>query len=280
MDWTLIEPCCGTASLSLHLLGAKQALLPYQGSKWRYRKPLEQLVRELGFVGAPSTAVLTDAGPLGLVMDTLGDRRVLKKVILELEALEQEDPLKIFTWLNGSSPPRDKALFSARFLFLQRLSFSGKAVGVIGHRWVSPGFNKTSAYGLASTNKFGKINPMIPSLLRVLRGYLEDLPYGVIFSNQGQAFRPPHEKIAGRTLVYLDPPYKDSTDYPNGAMLREEVVELAQAWASAGASVVVSEGEPISELTNKSWAYQRISAGRNDTSKFRGKQEEWVTYAA
>ncbi len=76
--------------------------------------------------------------------------------------------------------------------------------------------------------------------------------------------------------MYIDPPYVDSTAYPDGQMTRAEVVALASAWRDAGAAVTVSEQHG---LDLPGWERVRLYAGRDDSSPFRGKQPEWVTFS-
>jgi hypothetical protein len=272
VSYTLVEPCCGSSAFTLHLLGATRSLLPYQGSKWRFRHGIQQQAEALGFVGSPSRVVLTDPGPWGRVMGIVVNSEQRRELISMLDELAAEDPRAAYDRLHGSVVPEDAVVFAAEFLFLQRLSFSGKAVGCSSGRWASPGFNSSSAYGLAPTERFGEVKPMVPSLIGVLRGLkLRD----VDVEARQEAAAPP-TGAASRTLVYLDPPYADSTRYPDGSMDRDEVVALAAAWRFAGAAVMVSEqhGVPI-----PSWSRGLLNAGRQDTSPFRGKQQEWLTYA-
>ena len=275
-DWTLVEPCAGSAALSLHLLGARRSLLPYQGSKWRFRHSLAARAAELGFAGRPARVVLTDPGPWG---DTLGVvlAAAARQALIEvLGAWCEEDARTVYERIHGRPVAEAPVQAAAEHLFLQRLAFSGKAVGVRGGRWASPGFNTSSAYGLPSTDRFGAVKPMMPSLVRVLAGYGAQLDARVAVQVRRESARAPAGPCA-RTLVYLDPPYAGSTAYPNGQMGQGEVQALAEAWRSAGAAVIVSEqrGVPLA-----SWARERLYRGRNDTSPFRGKQEEWVTWAS
>lgn len=273
--WTLVEPCCGSAALTLHLLGARRAILPYQGSKWRFRKELAALVERLGFAGPPGRVVLTDPGPWGRVIGVLLRREPRRALIGALEVLGRRDPGEVFAELQGGQVPQAEVRFAAEFLFLQRLSFSGKAVGTRDGRWLSPGFNKTSAYGIPATDRFGAVKPMIPSLIRALRGYDRALIEVDVDARCEGAAAP--GEIDARTLVYLDPPYVESTRYPDGQMTRRQVEALAQAWAARGAAVVISEQHA---LALPGWKRLRLSSGRDDTSPFRGKQQEWVTYRA
>jgi hypothetical protein len=259
--------------MTLHLLGARRSLLPYQGSKWRFRKALEPLLQ----LEAPPTEVtLTDPGPWGAVLPVvIGEAR--GALIERLEAMAARNAREVYDGLHRQPVSSDAVGFAAEYLFLQRLAFSGKAVGVVDGCWNSPGFNSSSAFGLAGTERFGKVNPMVPSLIRVLRSY--DLrPVRLTGGQRGAA--PPDGPLTGPTVVYLDPPYVDSTRYPNGRLSRDEVVSLARAWHQAGARVLISEGEAVSELVAEGWQAVCLTAGRGDrgdTSPFRGKQPEWVT---
>ena len=171
MTWTYVEPCCGRASVAFAWLGATRSLLPYQGSKWRFRRALMDEARGLGLHGAPTVVRVSDVGPFGIASPTCLDTAGREAVIERLEALAARDPREVFEALQFACVPEDPASYTAELLFLQRLSFSGKAVGDRDGRWVSPGFNASSAYGLPATERFGRVSPMVPSLLRVLRGY-------------------------------------------------------------------------------------------------------------
>jgi len=273
--YTLVETCCGSAALTLHLLGARRPLLPYQGGKWRVRRELAEVLRQRGYHGAPSQVVLTDPGPWGIAAGAVVDGGVRERVIERLVAFAERDPREVYDALAGAAVPAERDAFAAEYLFLQRLSFSGKAVGVRDDRWISPGFNPSSAYGLAGTDRFGAVRPMIPSLIGVLRDY-DSLAASVVDSHRREAADAP-APCTTPTVVYVDPPYAGSTAYPNGALSRPDVARLAASWADAGALVVVSEGEPVQPLVDRGWSPVRLVAGRDDTSPFRGKQHEWVT---
>ena len=272
LGYTLVEPCCGSAAFTLHLLGAKRSPLAYQGSKWRCRRGLEEKAKELGFIGPPRQVVLTDPGPWGRALAVILCKVGREALLAQLTELAETDPKEVFTRLRGRAVPEDETCFAAEFLFLQRLAFSGKAVGVREGRWVTPGFNKTSAYGTEATGRFGRVKPMIPGLLWSLRGYDKDLQATEVSVQCTPAELP--SSIEGPTLVYLDPPYMGSTKYPNGQMTRDEVVALALGWAELGATVMVSEQHA---LDLPGWTRECLSKGRKDTSPFRGKQQEWLT---
>lgn len=276
MSWRYVEPCCGSAAIALALLGATRPLLPYQGSKWRFRRAILGLIREAGGVGVPRRVDLYDAGPWGTVAPCVLDPERRGGVIDALELLGRLEPRAVYEALHQQPVPEDPVAYSAQFLFLQRLAFSGKAVGDRGGRWSSPGFNTSSAYGLPGTERFGPVSPMIPSLVKVLRGYAKVVRPERLGGGRASA---PGPDGAGydTTVVYLDPPYQGSTAYPGGDLDRPAVEALARSWHGAGATVLVSEAEPLEGLVAEGWEAVRIDAGRKDTSPFRGKQAEWVT---
>lgn len=272
-----MEPCCGSAAVGLALLGARRPLLPYQGSKWRFRKGLLARFASLGFAGVPTAMRLDDAGPWGVVAAACADPSARHHVVEHLADMANENPRTVYDRLHGADVSTEPSRYAAEFLFLQRLAFSGKAVGDPGGRWASPGFNTSSAFGLAGTERFGPVKPMVPSLIRVLSGYDEQLAKVPVGGTRRSAASADGLHVDGPTLVYLDPPYVRSTGYPGGALGREEVVAVALRWTAAGASVVISEGEAVQELVDLGWSAELLDAGRQDTSRFRGKQKEWIT---
>lgn len=275
--YTLVEPCCGSAALTLHLLGATKPLMPYQGTKWRHRFALEDLLRELGFEGPPAKVELSDVSAWPIALDSVLHPSLRAELIQQLRNMTCQDPKSLFDKLQGvpaPDPQRNRRRLATEFLFLQRLAFSGKAVGMKGGVWKSPGFNGSSAYGLEATERFGKVKPMLPSLIRVLESYeLKDVEVEAWVHHADPS---DSASINGPTVVYIDPAYQGTTGYPDGAISRTEVLNLAWSWWEAGAGVIVSEAEPL-ELPG--WKSKRLYEGRDDTSPFRGKQEEWVTFA-
>lgn len=184
--------------------------------------------------------------------------------------LSKHDARTLFDHFQGRHIPDTDTAYAIAHLFLQRLSFSGKAVGVTNGRWVSPGFNRTSAYGVAATSRFGEVKPQIPGLIRVLDALnLKEVEAEV--RQEAARFTP----ISGPTLVYIDPPYAGTTAYPDGTLTRDEVLQLARAWAAVGASVMISESEP---LPLPGWKSARIRTGKNMTAPFKNKNEEWLTF--
>lgn len=79
------------------------------------------------------------------------------------------------------------------------------------------------------------------------------------------------------TVVYIDPPYVNTTGYKHD-LPRERVVELALAWYAAGAKVAISEQEAIPELIAQGWTAVDITDKRLGQKRtFSNQQKEYLT---
>lgn len=76
------------------------------------------------------------------------------------------------------------------------------------------------------------------------------------------------------TVVYFDPPYAGTTGY-QAKLTRAQVLTVAQRWADAGATVCVSEAEP---LPLPGWHHVEITGTRIGQKRtFSKQQHEWLT---
>lgn len=79
------------------------------------------------------------------------------------------------------------------------------------------------------------------------------------------------------TVAYMDPPYVGTSGYGHD-LPRSEVVALARRWAEAGATVAISEAEPVDDLTADGWSAVNITGQRVGQARtFSRQQAEWVT---
>jgi hypothetical protein len=90
-----------------------------------------------------------------------------------------------------------------------------------------------------------------------------------------RAIEPP--TLPPGTVVYMDPPYLNTTGYAHD-LGRDEVVRLARRWADAGATVCISEAEPIPDLVAEGWHAVEITGERKGQRRtFSRQQAEWLT---
>lgn len=275
IGWTLVEPCCGSAALTLHLLGARRALVPYQGTKWSLRRELEGIVRRLGYWGAPDHAILVDVAPWSAaIAAVLRQRDAVLAALRPLVERGTADPAGLYAELSRAPVPDGQAEMAATLLWLQRMNFSSKAVGAVDGRWRTHGLNTTAAYGRAGTERFGACRPLGPALL-------DAVEWAPRFGSVAAFVGAPALDVVGPTLVYLDPPYHGTTGYPSGTLSRFGVVDAAREWAEQGASVIVSEAQPIAELVADGWEAMELrgpghAQGRQQF-RWATRGSEWVT---
>jgi len=97
----------------------------------------------------------------------------------------------------------------------------------------------------------------------------------VTITADARTLTPP--RLPEGVIVYMDPPYLDTTGYKHD-LPRDEVVKMARTWAEAGATVCISEAEPIPELMADGWHAVEISATRRGAKRtFSKQQAEWLT---
>lgn len=222
----LYEPFAGSAAVSYHALGHR-AVLSYQGGKSRFAK---KILQEMG-AEKVTQVILRDTGPWNMAHVHLADPTSRAAVLTLLKRFNERDPIELIGEI--LSTPRSKWPWipswatrepitmtpavepepdcwrdfpaeskTARFLYLQRLAFSGKAVGYHLDAWSFPGINITSAYGKEETERFGKINPMVPSLIKRIEALgSKPLP---ILSYLGDSLE---SRMCTAHFVYMDPPY-------------------------------------------------------------------------
>ena len=269
-----MEPCCGTAALTLHLLGAPKRLVGYQGGKFGLRRQLGHLAESLGFVGAPSHVVLSDASIWAeTIRSVLVDRAA---VLAHLDELRSHDPLAVHHRLYGGPVPKELTRRAAEHLWLQSVSFAQAAVRTEDGRWKarSRTVARSDLYGAIGANY--RIRPEPDVLADAIRALPAALP--TIEASVGTA------RARGRaelTLVYLDPPYHGTAGYGHD-LPRPDVVALALEWAQSGATVLVSEGGPVTELAARGWQARQLDGraggrGRRACLVPRRTREEWVT---
>lgn len=103
---------------------------------------------------------------------------------------------------------------------------------------------------------------------------LAPLPAAVVCGRAEDVPTPPD---CSRVLVYIDPPYLNTTGYAHG-FDRAAVVAVARRWAEAGAHVVISEAEPIPELVADGWTFADIADARiGQRRTFSRQQREVLT---
>lgn len=264
MTWRFYEPCCGTAAVSMHLCGATENIVSYQGNKWRLRHEVERVIREAaGVKGPPAGVRLFDRGPWGRVADILRTTAGRHAVARRLEdMIRGKTPRQVYDALRGRRTPDDGYLYAAEFLFLQRIAFGGKAVHDRPGAWKTAGYNRDSAEG-SDRGTFGVIKPQVPRMIDRLRRATWTIP---------------RLSSAGPMVVYFDPPYLGTTGY-GFTMSRGKLVTKALRAKETASCVLVSEAEPIGELVDLGWSFTELNLNTSGKRHNQPARREFITWS-
>lgn len=243
----LVELCAGSAAVSRFVTGGWR-LVGYAGNKDGYAPPIVDALR----IGTPGELVLADpglwhafwvaaaAGRLDDVADVVADwcARDARALYHELRNNEESCGVR--------SAARSICLLAGTHGGHERGGFKGKHK----HRPNVDGFIPSRN---SIVTRLRAVPPLPP--LRVYRD-ARDVP------------------PIRHAVCYIDPPYVGTHRYANH-LSRSEVVALAAKWSAHGATVGVSEQEPVIP----SWARLDMTRTRKGQARVNTKSRvEWLTY--
>lgn len=240
---TLVELCAGSAAVSLRALSARaRPPLAYQGGKRGYA---DAILAAMGIQpgGWRGDVVLVEPGPWGEAWEHWRQPSGRADTIERLRAWAEEDPRALWERLRAAPVPAEVGERVATWAVLQFWSFARKPVLPQGARWRTHGAGNIweptewrDRHGNVGSRPASLLPQVaaglaaLPSLSRVtvLRCRAEDVP-----------------PMLG-AVVYLDPPYSQTTCCYGHDLPRPEVLALAERWSRAGASLVaISEASPL-----------------------------------
>jgi len=198
--------------------------------------------------------VLADPGLWNPVWRALSIRGGAGLVADRIEEFATDDARPTWEWLQVSRP-KTLAAQAARSLCLIAGTYGGHERGGFKGRHK----RRPSVDGFI---------PKRTTIIERLRAIPELPPITVYERAQDVAAIP-------GAICYIDPPYRGRSGYLND-LRRPAVLELARYWADAGATVGVSEAEPLTELEG----FETIQlARRNGQNRTNTKSAtEWLTY--
>ncbi len=216
----------------------------------------------------PQKIHMLDAGPWGLLWKSIGSGRFkLEKFAYWVNQIPN-DKRDIRDWMQELSKKPAGEDTPYVFLLLQASSFGSKAIWIgpdpeKGFRWMNCSFRRYWT-PTATSRRRSHVNPMMP-MGETLYGRMEaicDRMRGVTGHYMDiRDFTP------GEGVVYVDPPYKDTTHYGNHFDLHKYVVSLKQ-------KCYVSEGQPLSDKSHL------ISKGRKKggiSGERKTMNQEWLS---
>lgn len=219
----------------------------------------------------PSQITMLDRSSWGAFWQAVGDqtfdvkefRRLLEEVPKDKHLIKRYMASIASKGVNGNE--------SELYLILQACSFGGKQIWSNGNRWENAYFRDYWQPTKTSVRR-SPMNPMQPSPEELLRRvtYIVQKMSGITCLHKDISYILHHE-IPGNSIIYIDPPYQETTGYAFGFDLNSFLLEFQKKNTSP---VFVSEGfalSPDSTHLTKTGAKGGISGTR------KGRHEEWVS---
>lgn len=302
-----VELCCGSAAVTLKLLGGRYAVPPisYMGSKRGYAHAILWAMGLQQGQGA-GRVLLCDAGPWGHVWGVLADRDRCLEVASIIRGWKDEDPRQLWerlrdehrgewdgwtaervagwalstAWSGGGrvtqyqGPDRPSACHGDDWVAcIERDGIATRLESVAA--WLQVGAwsgNGKHNAGFCDANAIGREGwRAAPRDATAKRLEALHAPISV-YPGSAADIEPPDD--CDGVYVYMDPPYQGTTGY-SVDLPREDVLAIARKWSDAGAVVCISEAEP---LDLDGWHHQEITSTRQGQKRtFSKQQREWLT---
>lgn len=262
-QWT--EPFCGSAAMMMRLHGDVRPWSNYMGGK------LSIAVQSLALLGLRAGGRarvyrLHDAGPQAGVIRAIVERG--EDVAALIEGMGP-DGREGWEKVKYSPVPTDPVKLAAAFVVMQTSSILQRPPVDRGFGWRSCGYAKRhqSAIdkGFPDSHRPMALAAKVRALHKALRG-------AEVVATRGDWRECMVPDVAGRSVVYLDPPYAGTEGFRRGAVDVAEVVDWGRALASRGHEVVIAEGRRLSERA------VRIDLPSAGGVPARRDREEWLSW--
>lgn len=243
------------------------------GNKWGYAGAICR-IRGLSWRRSPDLLLLNDADPeIAGLWRCLLDPEIACAAAAMIRGWSGEEPRPLWDRLRARlssgelSPPSVE--WAATRLWVHRRSYQQLGTSY------APAESVRTAHFTGGLTKY-KPDAPAPAIeaLAEWAARIESTPTPSAVALNARAEEIPVPADARGWLVYADPPYQGTTGY-RCEWPRADVLEVARRWADAGASVMISEAEP---LDLPGWHHVEISALRRGQARtFSKQQREWLT---
>ena len=248
----------------------------YQGGKQRLALQLAEIIEDregedfifydlccgsgavsLEMINRNHNVIMVDKGPFGAVWEKIGkgefDLHILKSEIDKLPEREQmgEYLRKL------SEQPIDFDLYVYQYLLLQSGAFGGKQIWNIGDKWCNNTF-RNYWKPTETSNRKSPVNPMIPMPETLYSRISDIVEYGTKYITAYHKDVLDMVDIINKDMrnivVYIDPPYMNTTGYFNNFDIYELVNKLDKRlpiYVSEGVVLDNAEGIVLSNGRKK-----------------------------
>lgn len=263
---TFVELCAGTAALSLRLHGGRYARPPVSrmGAKTGYARAILQVMGLAAGDGADRYLWCEPDPGCRLLLEAYRSAELAQQAADIIRGWSDEDPRTLWERLRAEGPVQGVTAREAARWCYQVARGHGGAPGSYCPEHQDRLYPSQIARGDKKPGTHGATREAIADRLPAL----PTLPAAI--TTDARKTAPLHSSA----VVYIDPPYKDTTSYQHD-LTRAEVMALAMKWSDAGADVYISEAEPI-DLPG--WYHVDITRCRQGQKRtFSKQQAEWLT---
>ena len=251
-----VELCAGSAAIMLQLNGQTPPV-SYAGNKRGYANTI---IETFGITNNKKRKyVLVEPGYWGTTWEVLNDSEKKHKVAERIETLSLEEPKIIWSNAKKDMKAGDSDIIRCAAHLLTVAGTHG-------------GFEKGGFKG--KHKRRPNVDGFIPNRNSIAERIKKlQLPEELVVYHQNA-----QDTVPFKSYCYIDPPYMNTIGYEY-TLTRNDVVDLGKKWAKIGAFVMISEGEPITELVKCGWSVKDITKERE--GQFRKNsvsKNEWITF--
>ena len=257
-----VELCAGLAAVSLRLQGGPHCRPPVSrmGNKAGYSRAILAVLGLRAGQGADRFVWCEPDDGCRALLDAYTRPDVLREAAGIIRGWADEDPRELWERLRalgpiGSADAAEVARW-ARIVTGNRLTPDHHD----GEQWTNPGHGGSTFGGAAFATPIDPLARAFEELAGSADATVERNAYNVA-------------PIPG-AVCFVDPPYQGTTGYGT-ELPRADVLDLARRWDAAGATVCISEAEP---LPLEGWHHVEITGCRVGQKRtFSRQQAEWLT---
>ena len=219
----------------------------------------------------PSNITMVDSGVFGAFWSSVANNKFDMK-IFEQEINKLPDTPEIQGYLQKlSNIPIDLNLLEYHYLLLQSGSFGSKQIYIENSKWKNNSFR---SYWLPTetSNRKSPVNPMMPmpsTLYDRVRNIVEHIGGDINAINMDISKIQWH--FDKNSIVYIDPPYKNTTGYGNGFDYEKFVINN---WEYT--NIYVSEGYKMNNTENVILLSSGRKKGNISGETKKKPTEEWL----
>lgn len=219
--------------------------------------------------GESHNMTMLDWSPWGDFWKSIGEGWFSFEIFRSIINNIPEDKRDVKAYLENLSKEAPDIFHIYKFLLLQAGSFGGKAIWIDNGKWQNCSF-RNYWQPTPTSNRRSPVNPMMPMPEEIYKRVF-DISANLSFVINGKCQKiETFDKIKKDSIVYIDPPYSNSTAYGSDFDLIHEIRRIQNYYPK---KIYVSYGKQISK--NAIFISEKRSKGNISGNNSAGVQE-WL----